>query len=57
MIRTIREARTTDMADIMQVMEEAKAIMRQSGNIHHNGLLAIRRRRSLHLIWRNMEAL
>lgn len=34
MIRTIREARTTDMADIMQVMEEAKAIMRQSGNIH-----------------------
>ena len=32
MTRTIREAKSTDMADIMQVMEEAKAIMRQSGN-------------------------
>ena len=34
MKRTIREAKATDMSDIMQVMEEAKAIMRQSGNRH-----------------------
>ena len=30
----IREARPTDIKDIMQVMEAAKKIMRQSGNMH-----------------------
>lgn len=34
MTRTIREARVTDMTEIMQVMEAAKVIMRQSGNKH-----------------------
>ena len=34
MIRIIREAQPSDMADIMQVMEAAKKIMRQSGNMH-----------------------
>lgn len=33
--RTIREARPTDMAEIMKVMEAAKGIMRSSGNMHH----------------------
>jgi hypothetical protein len=30
----IREARTSDMAEIMMVMDAAKKIMRQSGNMH-----------------------
>jgi RimJ/RimL family protein N-acetyltransferase len=34
MNRTIREAMPTDMADIMKVMDAAKEIMRQSGNMH-----------------------
>ena len=34
MNRTIREAMPTDMADIMKVMDAAKGIMRQSGNMH-----------------------
>ena len=34
MSRTIREAKPTDIAEIMQVMEAAKGIMRQSGNMH-----------------------
>ena len=33
----IREARPSDMADIMQVMDAAKKIMRQSGNMHQWG--------------------
>ena len=33
MSRMIREARQTDMADIMKVMDAAKGIMRQSGNM------------------------
>ena len=37
MSRIIREARPTDMADIMQVMDAAKEIMRQSGNLHQWG--------------------
>ena len=35
--RIIREARLTDMADIMKVMDAAKKIMRQSGNMHQWG--------------------
>ena len=35
--RTIREARPTDMAEIMTIMEAAKGIMRQSGNLHQWG--------------------
>ena len=31
--RIIREARPTDMTDIMKVMDAAKKIMRQSGNM------------------------
>ena len=31
---TIREARPTDMTEIMKVMDAAKKIMRQSGNMH-----------------------
>jgi predicted GNAT family N-acyltransferase len=34
MSRIIREAKATDIADIMQVMEAAKKIMRASGNMH-----------------------
>ena len=34
MSRIIREARQTDMAEIMKVMDAAKMIMRQSGNMH-----------------------
>lgn len=34
MSRIIREARQTDMADIMKVVEAAKKIMRSSGNMH-----------------------
>ena len=34
MNRIIREAKPTDITDIMQVMEAAKKIMRQSGNRH-----------------------
>lgn len=34
MSRIIREARPTDMAEIMKVMDAAKKIMRQSGNMH-----------------------
>jgi predicted N-acetyltransferase YhbS len=37
MSRIIREARPTDMAEIMQVMDAAKEIMRQSGNMHQWG--------------------
>ena len=37
MSRIIREARPSDMADIMQVMDAAKKIMRQSGNMHQWG--------------------
>jgi len=37
MSRIIREAKPSDIADIMQVMEAAKKIMRQSGNIHQWG--------------------
>ena len=32
--RIIREARPTDMAEIMKVMDAAKGIMRSSGNMH-----------------------
>ena len=35
--RIIREAKPSDIADIMQVMEAAKKIMRQSGNMHQWG--------------------
>ena len=34
MNRIIREAKPTDITDIMQVMEAAKKIMRSSGNMH-----------------------
>lgn len=37
MKRIIREARPADMADIMTVMDAAKRIMRQSGNMHQWG--------------------
>lgn len=37
MKRIIREARPTDMAEIMKVMDAAKIIMRQSGNKHQWG--------------------
>ena len=37
MSRIIREARPTDMAEIMKVMDAAKLIMRQSGNMHQWG--------------------
>ena len=37
MRRIIREARKTDIADIMKVMDAAKKIMRQSGNMHQWG--------------------
>ena len=37
MKRLIRAARPTDMADIMKVMDAAKQIMRQSGNMHQWG--------------------
>lgn len=37
MKRIIREAKPTDMAAIMQVMDAAKKIMRQSGNMHQWG--------------------
>lgn len=37
MKRTIREARPDDMADIMKVMDAARRIMRQSGNMHQWG--------------------
>jgi len=37
MNRIIREAKPTDITDIMQVMEAAKKIMRQSGNMHQWG--------------------
>ena len=36
-MRTIREAKPTDMPEIMQVMEAAKKIMRSSGNMHQWG--------------------
>ena len=35
--RIIREAKQTDITDIMQVMEAAKKIMRQSGNMYQWG--------------------
>ena len=34
MKQIIREARPSDMAEIMKVMDAAKRIMRQSGNMH-----------------------
>ena len=37
MSRIIREAQPKDMADIMKVMDAAKKIMRQSGNMHQWG--------------------
>ena len=37
MNRKIREASPTDIADIMQLMEAAKKIMRSSGNMHQWG--------------------
>ena len=37
MSRIIREAQPKDMADIMTVMDAAKGIMRQSGNLHQWG--------------------
>ena len=37
MSRIIREAKQTDMADIMKVMEAAKKIMRSSGNMYQWG--------------------
>ena len=37
MSRIIREAQPSDMADIMTVMDAAKKIMWQSGNIHQWG--------------------
>lgn len=37
MNRIIREAQSTDVPAIMQVMEAAKSIMRQSGNMHQWG--------------------
>ena len=37
MSRIIREARPTDIAEIMKVMDAAKIIMRQSGNMHQWG--------------------
>lgn len=37
MNRIIREARPADIPEIMQVMEAAKKIMRQSGNMHQWG--------------------
>ena len=37
MSRIIREAQPSDMADIMTVMDAAKKIMRQSGNMHQWG--------------------
>ena len=37
MKRIIREARPKDMANIMKVMDAAKRIMRQSGNMHQWG--------------------
>ena len=36
MSRIIREARPTDMAEIMKVMDAAKGIMRQSGNTNQS---------------------
>lgn len=37
MNRIIREARPTDITEIMQMMEAAKKIMRQSGNMYQWG--------------------
>ena len=37
MKRIIREARPSDMAEMMKVMDAAKQIMRQSGNMHQWG--------------------
>ena len=37
MSRIVREAQPPDMADIMIVMDAAKNIMRQSGNMHQWG--------------------
>ena len=37
MSRIIREAKTADILEIMQVMEAAKKIMRSSGNMHQWG--------------------
>lgn len=37
MSRIIREANPSDMADIMTIMDAAKMIMRQSGNLRQWG--------------------
>ena len=37
MSRIIRDARPMDIAEIMHVMDAAKGIMRQSGNMHQGG--------------------
>lgn len=37
MSRIIREAHPSDMADIMTIMDAAKMIMRQSGNLRQWG--------------------
>ena len=37
MSRSIREAQPSDMAEIMLVMDAAKKIMRQSGNMYQWG--------------------
>ena len=37
MSRIIRETQPSDMADIMTIMDAAKGIMRQSGNLHQWG--------------------
>ena len=41
MSRIIREARPLDMAEIMKVMDAAKKIMRQSGNMHQWGEIVL----------------
>jgi hypothetical protein len=56
MSRIIREARPTDMAEIMHVMDAAKKIMRQSA-ICTNGEMAIPLKQSFLLIWRKKAVL
>ena len=55
-MRIIREAKPTDITDIMQVMEAAKSIMRRSGNMHQWGD-GYRRRLSSSAIWKSTAAL
>ena len=56
MNRNIRESRSSDMAEIMKVMDAARKIMRQSGNIHQ-GEKATRQRMSLSATWISMAVL